>query len=140
MRESKFRGISINNGEFVYGDLLHINEDLYITNFKQTNEQQAVLINEEIDPETLGEFTGHKDKNKKEIYEGDILYWKDINIKVVCVFGFNEIGKSDWGIPIKSQGFALEHIDKSGYSSFTCIKNYEVIGNIYENPELLKGE
>lgn len=73
----------------------------------------------------LMQFTGLKDKNGKEIYEGDIirLKWADIynpNLDVVRVVEWNN-------------GY---HFPLSGAHTFN--ETMEVIGNIYENPELLK--
>lgn len=85
---------------------------------------------------TLEQFTGLKDANGKEIYEGDILAWHS-----------NIYRKHDWvGLVLyRGAGFAVQESDKS-YSSpewldCACRKDaniIEVIGNIHENPELLE--
>ncbi|MEK2588761.1 YopX family protein [Lentilactobacillus buchneri] len=87
--------------------------------------------------DVLEQFTGLKDKNGKDVYEGDILAWHS-----------NIYRKHDWvGLVLyRGAGFAVQESDKS-YSSpewldCACRKDaniIEVIGNIHENPELLKG-
>lgn len=91
-----------------------------------------------LDDLTLEQFTGLKDKNGKEIYEGDILAWHS-----------NIYRKHDWvGLVLyRGAGFAVQESDKS-YSSpewldCACRKDaniIEVIGNIHENPELLEAD
>lgn len=85
---------------------------------------------------TLEQFTGLKDRNGQEIYEGDILAWHS-----------NIYRKHDWvGLVLyRGAGFAVQESDKS-YSSpdwleTACNKDaniIEVVGNIHENPELLE--
>lgn len=75
-------------------------------------------------------FTGLLDKNGKEIYEGDILAWKSQYTEKVdqaSVFWDNDAASFNWKMP------AL-NFNKSG------IRHFEVIGNIYENPELLDND
>lgn len=71
----------------------------------------------------LMQFTGFKDKNKKEIYEGDIVRdtRSDETLDVI-----------EWS----GQGFAMSEYDEVD-DIFYCPKEWEVIGNIYENPELV---
>ncbi|MDB1104858.1 YopX family protein [Lentilactobacillus parabuchneri] len=86
----------------------------------------------------LEQYTGLKDANGKDIYEGDILAWHS-----------NIYRKQDWvGLVLyRGAGFAVQESDKS-YSSpewldCACRKDaniIEVIGNIHENPELLEEE
>lgn len=80
------------------------------------------------------QYTGLKDKNGKEIYEGDILDWGGQMVKTIyrgCVFGFV-------GIERFANGRAEYSFDTITNPEITTIRDAKIIGNIYENPELLK--
>lgn len=102
--------------------------------YKETSESFNVLqpfemINKRVangDSFELMQYTGLKDKNGKEIYEGDIVSFKDTKYEVIF--------HKSWGSFCVS---ALNFIQCSPFYSEST--KYEVIGNIYENEELLKG-
>lgn len=127
MREYRFRGKRIENGEWVYGSLI---SDRYIVgNVLEWNDE---YFNTEwwaaVDPSTVGQYTGIKDKNGKEIYEGDIL---SNGSHVDWIVVYEEAAfKVKFPDPIKTDRYYLNR----GMAEIR-----EIIGNIYENPEILDG-
>ena len=105
------------------GYLIRIDLDGYISaSYKQ------IMMNDEEEP-ILMQFTGLKDKNGKEIYEGDIVKNKSelYKVKFACgAFGVINIENDMDASPFCSGGKWEK-----------WLKEIEVIGNIYENPELL---
>lgn len=134
MRTIKFRAKRSDTGEWVYGDLIHRNDgDVAIyTNLDTWAENQddvdAYGDSFRVDNSTVGQFIGILDKNGKEIYEGDIVEY------TTCYFGNEKRHRKvvEWE-SFDSDDFGEPH--NIGY--FNLSEYMEVIGNIYDNPELL---
>lgn len=90
---------------------------------------------EEVEEETIGQFTGLLDKNNKEIYEGDIL--KVYYYGKSKVFGFVRFYEARFYID--DDYMRNEHKVKVPMSELFSTYQFEIIGNIHDNPELLKG-
>ena len=128
MREIKFMGKRIDNGEWVCGYYVkyeHMGDTKHII---ITNWAQVYVNSYEIDPETLGQYTGLKDKNGVEIYEGDVLH---------CVSRWDS---ADMVVIFADGEFRMVLLEKGdGFYDIRCFDK-EVIDNIHDNPELLEVE
>ena len=155
MREIKFRGKRIDNGEWVYGDLIWANylpirawvSSIYDgTRLRSmdTADKTATFRAFEVIPETVGQYTGLKDDNGREIFEGDILKLQlvgDEYHKTVRVEFGNPNCAYDWGYQIVPFGnFPYRKDILLWIETETDRVKVNVIGNITDNPELIKGE
>ena len=134
MREILFRGKRVDNGEWVYGYYVKVGRYGYILTGKlDVCKGRRDFEYYTVDIETVGQYTGLTDKNGKKIFEGDIvdgLFRFTTPVRAVCVFKAGAFG------------LAWTHGGVDHFSAFTSICNveYEVVGNIYDNPELLEVE
>ncbi|MCY7829853.1 YopX family protein [Bacillus spizizenii] len=156
MREIKFRGMGI-NGEWYYGNLSIIKQKIksmgidpgsYISN------KAGVPFAYKVRPETVGQYTGLKDKNGRKIYEGDILrVWEENKhvpnrdsgggiIDFDIIEGFSQFGVVDF----KSAWFTYETKkhqkgrEEDIFAPLDFTNNFEVAGNIYEDSELIESK
>lgn len=127
MRKIKFRGEYGQSGIWHYGNL-HVDE-IYGRTYINT----PTLGNIEVNPETVGQFTGIYDCNEKEIYEGDILKWSNGKMYVVKFWR----GMFYASVEECNDGF-LGGFPLHAFTEFEEGK-CEIVGNIFDNPELLKG-
>lgn len=122
--------VEINN-QYQYKHLIVLSDAEIDENSFQMTEDIIGFV--EIDIDTLGQYTGLKDKNDKKIFEGDIVRAKDS-------FFYND---GNYKIVYMKGSFIALDKDESEEVTFgkdVSLDAFEVIGNIHDNPELLKGE
>ena len=130
-REIKFRGMDA-NGIMRYGRLSQDKPDTTVYYSEYSQRICWDNSNIPVSNKTLSQYTGLKDKNGKEIYEGDVLKWKYVNDN-----GYRRRESGAIFSVFYNEGTA-EYKTSDGDSLYTCLNDsIEVIGNIYENPELI---
>ena len=133
MRTIKFRGKTHGNGKWYYGSLVYSNEINAAIYFQIGSGLVKTMDWVFVNQETIGQFTGLYDCDGKEIYEGDILRFGNSKCGVcevkwdesiaafcICFYFKDEIGSRPLG------------------GGVICERKVEVIGNIHDNPELMK--
>lgn len=154
MRKIKFRAKKVDNSEWIYGDLLK-NIDCYKIREKEKNIKH-IANSYIVETKTIGQYAGLVDIDGKEIYEGDIvqdmrIYIAHLNYVergIATIEQANECKNyGDIAVvkfctkDVASCGCCYDYFIGSGFKAnlvdLTCCK---IIGNIYDNPELLKKE
>lgn len=160
MREILFRGKCTDTGKWYEGQYIHLHKTTYC--FKEdydrnpNNDIHQIVFERMTDwnlpnqhlradviPETVGQFTGLTDKNGKKIFEGDIVKADDF----IFVVKFGKCGGVANADNYGYMGFYLEPFSEAtklharyGLRNDMCyFEDIEIIGNIHDNPELLKG-
>lgn len=155
MREVRFRGKRVDNGEWVYGNRVTYDSYAYILaefeihKYVLDGKQLSSLQTIEVVPETVGQWTGLYDKNGLRIFDGDIVgedHWGrgvfDSLYEVVFRDGcFGMIERIEWlaidgdtGIDEVYHAF----YDNEREERFETERRVEVLGNKFDNPELMK--
>lgn len=162
-REILFRGKRVDNGEWAYGrgllqckdelenETVAVFEDIVKSEKYIKKEGKYTLYYAPVKAETLGQYTGLKDKNGKQIFEGDILRFQapDGTIRHLAIEWADEDRilrpLSDFvpdGNPIRISGWCFNW---NGYRLYPTVIDgvpdnevMEVVGNIHDNPELMK--
>ena len=144
MREIIFRGKRTENGEWVTGSYLYCENEAYICIKSKAQHDEKFHIGPlfSVDPSTVGQYTGLTDRNGNRIFEGDILkialkmdglgmyyapaieYPANVIVKWdMCAWMWEVIGQEKYYI---------------SFPNAWCHYEFEVIGNIHDNPELLE--
>lgn len=140
-REILFRGKRVDNGEWVYGkglqqckdelgnEIVAIFTDVVKSEKYIKKEGRYTLYYVPVEPETLGQYTGLKDKNGKQIFEGDVvIIGEKLKAKVIYY---------DGAFRMQSE-FSPTPIDTTDMGYMMREFSVRVIGNIHDNPELIK--
>lgn len=137
MRTIKFRGKDIETGEWIYGNLIQRMGCMPSILFPYEHDGKIRYAEYAVKRETVGQFTGLLDKNGKEIYEGDIIFSPKCDCRAILhKVEYNEDNAMFVAKPIQGWDFDFCQIRKDWVDKY----GKEVIGNIHDNPELLKTE
>ena len=143
MREILFRGKRLDNGEWVYGSFCMDAREQFnglcgVDGFiRLYDKAKGKMQTYEVDRETVGQYTGLKDKNGKRIFEGDIVAqnWYDYDEPRDDSFGKVVFCEYDCS-------FSVMDVNKDGFMPLGRCGSYhwevDVIGNIHDSPELLE--
>lgn len=138
MREILFRGKGTIDGEWKYG---YYAGEVCKTPFSPTTKQDNIIqlgsnLWCEVVPDTVGQFTGLTDKNGTKIFEGDIVeYETGKKVRIGRVF-FSDF-RASFSVTAGKNGSA--RINNDLYNYIQSGNSVTVIGNIYDNPELMGG-
>lgn len=135
MKRNTYKARRSDNGEWIEGSLLNSGEEYRIaTSYISNNDIKDIIsvVARLIDPTTISQYTGSKDKNGNPIFENAIFKESTYNLIGIIRFGKHE----------KAYGFYIEWVSESAKQCRTDLlfwteEGIEVIGNIFDNPELI---
>ena len=130
MHEILFRGKRVDNGEWVEGFYSCVLDTHYIITGRFDSLTNGIINSEayKVDPSTVGQFTGLTDRNGTKIFEGDIVRYGDTIHRVV----FEQRNGTAYF------GLVYSAYETLPFGHYQDLKQIEVTGNIYDNPELLE--
>lgn len=141
-REIEFRGKDVESSKWLYGSHFTYSGEDYIIpqNLLDIKDYEAY----QADQNTIGQFTGLRDKNGRKIYEGDVVRRKDSAygmadtgvVKFDCSLGAFVFESENRGRTYRAV-FRKHFSDNDGKYTIEGTYSYELLGNIYDNPELL---
>ncbi len=138
-REILFRGKRVDNGVWCFGTYASYESGeacIFSQKFSRYGyEATEICYRYKVDPETVGQYTGMKDKNGRKIFEGDIIRYcpvRDGEVKTGCV---------SWS---ENNGAYIVEVMDGSVDAFwvhtVIFGKCEIIGNVHDNPKLLEGE
>lgn len=149
MRPIGFRGIRKDNGKWATGHLYEKAAPLQSIGEQEKQEKGEFYIifagftdwgmprpmyEVEVIPDTIGQFTGHEDKNAKQIYKGDVLECVEYNGDITRYLVDYDM---DWGFTFKSLEYSDKETNQFDLAWNMIFSEVTIIGNICDNPELL---
>lgn len=159
VREIKFRGYCKSTKGWLYGNLVHYKEGFDMIYYQKPNE--SYMYGDVVDIKSIGQYTGLKDKNGKEIYEGDILRVEEFKNESASIEKSEEFYEvfdledmkgekiREYITPVcwEDSAFVMSVLQENDtyldvlYGDMRMsfpIFIFEVIGNIYDNPNLVE--
>ena len=142
MREILFRGKRLDNGEWVEGSLTLFNKTVTYTEITYQHEFEEgkfYIVRADVDPSTVGQYTGLKDKHGKRIFEGDIVVFsRGRNLpNSACLPELIKYHQGDCAYQRYPLGRCVDRGGGGRLIQPDMMVSCELFGNVHDNPELL---